>query len=321
MKCLKIILLVPCCFILMQCRCDKTQSVVNSGETETIPSTGKDSVKNLPPVVDLETISYSTYDNKYVFFGMPGDFGLYLQPGDELFPPIPGLRKYYAEVAGSRDTAILARFALGLRCPSGEPHLLAWVSGQAEEGVPSFFGEANPGACPSPVSVEAIGTYYIQAFKHVHEKGLPEAEQEPEAYRHAAAGLLLADCWQQGDLCTFYKAEWHEWTWYKEYYYTINAATGAVLDLADFVDPSSLETLGRLALRYLENGNGDRAAHALAISSGKELLSYHDCCALIDEGLILTFSQGTLASNAEGQFRAVIPYEQLTGILKINHHE
>lgn len=286
---LLVLLFSLCSLILLQCRSEKPQ---------------------------FKTISYRTYDYKYIFFGMPGNYGLYLQQGDKLFPPIPGLRKYYTEVVSPRDSSVRARFALGLRCPSRESALLKWISRQVYDGVPTFWGEAEDCECPAPVTLDDIASFYCESFKRSHRSGLAEAEQEPDLYTSAAAGLLITDCWEGRNLCTFYKAEWNEWIWSKEYYYTLDTKTGRVLTLDDFVDSSDRERLGRLAILHLEDGSGDRYGVPNHYGDGKEVLSHCDCCAQIDEGLILTFPRGTFASNAYGQYRAVIPYTELKGILK-----
>ena len=284
-----LMLLMLCSLILLQCRSEEPQ---------------------------FKTISYRTYDYKYVFFGMPGNYGLYLQPGDEMFPPVPGLQEYYAEVASPRDSSVRARFALGLRCPSGEGALLTWISKQVYEGLPAFWGDAENRECPAPVTLEDIASFYCESFERSHQSGLAEAEQEPDLYTGAAAGLLITDCWEGRGLCTFYKAEWNEWIWSKEYYYTLDTKTGRVLTLDDFVDAADRGRLGRLAILHLEDGNGKRYGLPDIYEDRKEVLSLCDCCALIDEGLILTFPRGTFASNADGQFRSVIPYAELKGILK-----
>lgn len=119
--------------------------------------------------------------------------------------------------------------------------------------------------------------------------------------------------------------DWYDWLSggnnTRESWWTVNAKTGKLLTLKDFVMPGKKDSLARLMMAHLANDKGEfyAAQYPDALRNKLEVLSWANGCALTSEGLVIYFYPYNLGSGADGQYNAVIPYAKLDGILKKDH--
>lgn len=131
-------------------------------------------------------------------------------------------------------------------------------------------------------------------------------------------GILVADVWHSGDTYTFFYSSWIDSGFHlsmTESWFTINAATGKEYTLFDFIDKRDEAALIDLIAKYLWN-HQDRW-----IDKYPDQFSEHpewllDCsgAALTKNGLIAYYHAPQIGCYADGQFNAVIPYEELKSL-------
>lgn len=131
-------------------------------------------------------------------------------------------------------------------------------------------------------------------------------------------GILVADVWHSGDTYTFFYSSWIDSGFHlsmTESWFTINAATGKEYTLFDFIDKRDEAALIDLIAKYLWN-HQDRW-----IDKYPDQFSEHpewllDCsgAALTKNGLIVYYHAPQIGCYADGQFNAVIPYEELKSL-------
>ena len=268
-------------------------------------------------------------DFKYSFFGKIGYREREFQEDTLVYPPIEGMVHKSAFVMCPADTCVAEYAVLALRCPPIEP-LLNWVS----DTVNTFVHECpignglltyNEKQLDIPVkhlkSDKAICDYYIGQLQHAYDDWQCTGEGDHDNINEQA-GLLLADCWHTGNLYTFYRIDWYDWMSAgnnaRESWWTVDATSGKLLDLSDFILPDKLDTLAALMMPRLINGKNsfmlDQYPYKPEEYTG--VLQRANGCALIPEGMVFYFYPYNLGSGADGQYEAVIPYEELEGILK-----
>ena len=266
------------------------------------------------------TISHNSTPGYYQCFGMvaPYDRDPVVEPAS--LPPIPGLKYRSCYVVCPTDTCYANRAVFALRCPD-DPILLKWASSQGEwflewcESTDPDWVSATPGKIFS--STSKILNYYIgkieQSFKSI------ECELAKEADYNQQFGFLLTDCWSVGT--KFYSCCWYDHisasNTTKEWYHTVNRKTGKAATISDLVKENKLPELAELMMSYLKDIHGnlwrDDPFHD---NKPIDILNEMDACALIREGLIICYHPYHIASGAEGQITAIIPYDKLKGILK-----
>ena len=283
------------------------------------------SVDRVAPV-ERTTVSYATTDYKYVTFGSIGYDSLHYSEDTLSFPPIDGLSNKTASAFCPKDTCYSDYAVLALRCPDNKA-LLSWMAGKVRQyvdnwpiGYPDDVDGYNPPVIPVKdfSSAEEICSYYMGWLQVAFDKAECPSKEDPWHY-YQQQGLLLADCWQSGDVYTFYEIFWdNQNNMPHEAYHTVSSKTGKELGLEVLVDPSKYDELFKLALPRLINGNGDYYLEQYYDSSsdGNALLLHASGCGLIEEGLILYYFPYNLGSGADGEYEAIVPYEELEGILK-----
>ena len=266
---------------------------------------------------------------KYIFFGKLGFMERSFQEDTLVFPPIEGLVHRSAYAMCPKDTCFAEYAVLALRCPPIQP-LLNWVA----DTVSAFVHECpignglsiyNNGELSIPAkhlkSDREICDYYIGQLNHVYDNWHCTGEGDHDVINEQA-GLLLADCWNNGNLYTFHRMDWYDWLSCgnntRESWWTVNAKTGKLLTLDDMVRQEKKDSLSNLMMAQLVNGRGELYAEQYAEASRNklEVLSRADGSALISDGLVIYFYPYKLSFGADGQYKAVIPYTQLEGILK-----
>lgn len=266
---------------------------------------------------------------KYIFFGKLGFMERSFQEDTLVFPPIEGLVHRSAYAMCPKDTCFAEYAVLALRCPPIQP-LLNWVA----DTVSAFVHECpignglsiyNNGELSIPAkhlkSDREICDYYIGQLNHVYDNWHCTGEGDHDVINEQA-GLLLADCWNNGNLYTFHRMDWYDWLSCgnntRESWWTVNAKTGKLLTLDDMVRQEKKDSLSNLMMAQLVNGRGELYAEQYAEASRNklEVLSRADGSALISDCLVIYFYPYKLSFGADGQYKAVIPYTQLEGILK-----
>ncbi len=266
---------------------------------------------------------------KDVFFGKLGFMERTFQEDTLVFPPIEGLVRRSAYAMCPTDTCVAEYAVLALRCPPIQP-LLDWVA----DTVGAFVNECPIGNGLSKyngreVTIPAkhfksdkeICDYYIGQLNHVYDNWHCTGEGD-HGVINEQAGLLLADCWNNGTLYTFHRMDWYDWLSggnnTRESWWTVNAKTGKILTLKDFVMPGKKDSLARLMMAHLANDKGEFYAEQYpdALRNNLEVLSWANGSALLPEGLVIYFYPYNLGSGADGGYKAVIPYAKLGGILK-----
>lgn len=269
------------------------------------------------------TISHYSTHGCYQYFAMAHPYDRNPTVGISSLPPIPGLKYMSCYVICPVDTCYANRAVFALRCPD-DPVLLEWASSQGEWFL-EWCDSANPdwiSTTPgkSFSSTSKILNYYIgkieQSFKSI------ECEHAADADYNQQFGFLLTDCWSVGTkYTTFYSCCWYDHisasNTTKEWYHTVNRRTGKAATISDLVREDKLLELADLMMSYLKDCSGnlwrDDPYHD---DKPIDILNKMDACALIREGLVICYHPYNIASGAEGQITATIPYNRLKGILK-----
>ena len=273
--------------------------------------------------------SLFTTEGRYLFFGKLGYRDRSFQEDTLLFPPIEGLVHGSAYALCPKDTCFAEYAVLALRCPPIQP-LLNWVA----DTVNTFIQECpignglltyNDKQLDIPVkylkSDKAICDYYIGQLQHTYDDWHCTGEGDHDILNEQA-GLLLADCWHTGNLYTFYRIDWYDWMSggnnARESWWTVDATSGKLLSLSDFILPDKLDTLAALMTPRLINDKDSFILDQYPYKPEEytDILQCANGCALIPEGLVFYFYPYNLGSGADGQFEAVIPYEELNRILR-----
>ncbi len=272
-------------------------------------------------------------DFKYVYFGRIGYFDRSFKEDTLVFPPIPGLVHRIAYAMCPTDTCFSEYVALALRCPPIKP-LLNWLSDTVRTYIDWFpIGHRLDLATGKQLDIpkkhlksdKAICDYYIDQLQHVYDgwqcTGGDDHDHDVLNYQ---AGLLISDCWNSRNLYTFYLAEWNDLMGNgynnRESFLTIDALTGASLSISDFILPDKFDSLATLMMPRLINDKKEYYIRQADIKPEhyREILDKANGCALIAEGLIIYYYAYNIGFGCDGQYCAVIPYEELHGILKEN---
>lgn len=296
--------------------------------TKLSDSDRKKNVTVRPELVYPEQGIFAT-EGRYLFFGQIGFEDRSFQEDTLLFPPIEGLVHGSVYALCPKDTCFAEYAVLALRCPPIQP-LLNWVA----DTVNTFVQECpignglltyNDKQLDIPVkhlkSDKAICDYNIGQLQHAYDNWHCTGKGDHNILNEQA-GLLLADCWHTGNLYTFYRIDWYDWMSggnnARESWWTVDATSGKLLGLSDFILPDKLDTLATLMMPRLINDKDsfilDQYPHKPEEYTG--VLQCANGCALIPEGLVLYFYPYNLGFGADGEYEAVIPYEELKGILK-----
>ena len=268
-------------------------------------------------------------DYKYLFFGKLGSMQRSFQEDTLLFPPIDGLVHMSAYAFCPTDTCVAEYATLALRCPPIAP-LLDWVADTVSNfahscpiggGLRKYNGKNLSIPKKDLESDEEICKYYIDHLRHTYDNWHCTGEGD-HGVLNEQAGLLLADSWHTGDLHTFYRIDWYDWMSCgnntRESWWTVDATTGKLLSLSDFILPDKQDALTALMMPRIVNGKREKLIkqYPTYIAEAKDLLKRADGCALIPEGLVIFFYPYNLGTGADGEYEAVIPFEELNEILK-----
>jgi len=289
--------------------------------------TKKKSEMAKPDLAYPEQGLFST-DYKYAFWGKLGYRDRSFQEDTLLFPPIEGLVHGAAYAMCPTDTCFAEYAVLALHCPPIQP-LLDWVADTVNtfahecpigHGLHTYNNKLIDIPAKRLKSDKEICDYYIGKLQHAYDGWRCNRQGDPGSINEQA-GLLIADCWHTGNLYTFYRLDWYDWMScgnnVRESWWTVDATSGKLLDFYDFILPDKIDTLASLMMRRLINGNSEFILDQSQYKPEEYtyVINRADGCALIPEGLIFYYYPYNLGSGADGQYEAVIPYEELKGIL------
>lgn len=274
------------------------------------------------PLVKRTTFCFENSGREDIYFGkIDSDAYSYSEKSLKL-PPFKSLVHKTAHAYCLKDTCYHNYAVLALRCPPNRV-LLNWLTKNIRSWV-SFclgnFGQEEEEVGKAPIgkfnSAKEICQYYMKWLdKKMKAKKCMAPEDKWYCFQE---GYILADCWNRGNLYTFYEVMWHNYNGMSdELYLTIDAVTGKELTLTDIVDSTKFDQLSKLMLERLVDVNGvyyisEPSMHEIP---PEELIYRSDGCALIEEGLYLYFNQYSIGSGAQGRFVSIIPYKELTGLL------
>ena len=268
-------------------------------------------------------------ENYDPFFGKIGYRDRAFQEDTLVFPQIEGLIHKSVYALCPTDTCFAEYAVLALRCPPIQP-LLDWVADTVHtfvnecpigNGLQTYNNKTLDIRQKHLKSDKEICDYYIGQLQHVYDKWHCSGEGDHDNLNEEA-GLLLADCWNTGNLYTFYRIDWYDWMSCgnnaRESWWTVDATSGKLLSLEDFILPDKLDTLATQMMPRLINGKDSFILDQYPYKPEEyiDVLQRANGCALIPEGLVFYFYPYNLGSGADGQYEAVIPYEELKGILK-----
>ncbi len=281
--------------------------------------------------IDLVFPAQSAFTKDYnsIFFGKIGYRDRTFQQDTLKFPPIESLVHESVFTMCPTDTCFAEYAVLALRCPPIQP-LLDWVADTVHtfanecpigDGLQTYNDKEHDIPKKHLKSDQEICNYYVGQLQHVYDKWHCTGEGDHDNINEQA-GLLIADCWNSGNLFTFFRIDWYDWMSggnnVRESWWTVDSTTGKLLTLEDLIQPEKLDTLSTLMMRRLADAEGKlllRTNSNYALED-KDVIGLADGCALIPEGLIIFFYPYNLGSGAEGEFLSVIPYEELNGILR-----
>ncbi len=231
-------------------------------------------------------------------------------------PPLKGM-KYRTFTTRLPKARSFSRDILAVRCPENDT-LLSWAANMV---APRYGVAIQPGKrfkssgdiADFVMDNKIASDKRIASYKDIDKEFIVEDwdfnEQE---------GILVADVWHSGDIFTFFYSSWidsgcHLST--RESWFTINAVTGKEYTLFDFIDKRDEAALIDLVVKYLWNHH-DRWVDLYPdrFQEYPEWLTNYSGAALTKNGLIVYYHAPWIGCYADGQFNAVIPYEELESL-------
>ncbi len=240
---------------------------------------------------------------------------------ETFFPPVPDLYFKSCFELCPIDGCKAERAVLAISVPDDKKELLAWVARKAHEFAVQSINDstAHIDEINNLSSSKQICDYYIDKIRS-HFRGYVSSRLQCEESPNEQFGRMIAPVWSKGNYCTFIVSDWYDYLSCgdnsKVSYVTVNSQTGKELTLLDIIEKQYLRPFSNLLLKYLTNNKGkwlDNTFYrdAVTVDTGLALIAKMDGCALLNEGLVVYFHPYTIGSGAEGQYNALIPYEEL----------
>lgn len=255
------------------------------------------------------------------YFGKIGVFERNTTSDKIEIPAIPGLKYRSCMVVCPIDSCFGQRALIALRCPDNSV-LLDAISGRLCDYSNKITHSAAIQKCEKPESSATVRSYYIDAIRSYINKHTEHTEGQ--ILPNEQHGILISDCWQSGDYCTFYEAMWFDMdsngNQTTESYFTIDSKTGKVLRVDNIVAENGMGLIAELLPKYLISESGKHYEGNLPEPwnlSKQELLSKMEGCALIREGLVIFYHPMVIDAALSGGYKAVIPYREIQDYLLI----
>lgn len=307
-----ILLLIP--LSILSCKCGQNEKVDNTS-TSIAAISGGISI-DLPDSLQLVTYDYSQLDS--AFYSGPYTIGRYFgwqndNLEDGSIPDIPGLN--FRTAMGKH---------MAIRCPR-DKGVLKWTSYRFK--LFADWVKHGPGdTIPSVVKLYEQPKSDIDIIEHY----IPELVSDPQDinfepsdsmnYNEQFAILIT-------DICSNKKyVTMEEYTWYDcnscgdntaFSWFTIDKDTGSVLELSDIIYESKWQEFAFIMIKHLNDGhpwlNYNRDTQRCDLI---KILNERDGCAITPEGVIVYYHPYKIGCGAEGQYNALIPYDELKGLIK-----
>ena len=262
-----------------------------------------------------------SHGNINPYFGMIEPFERNATSAIKEFPSIPGMKYRSCMVVCPIDSCFGQRALIALRCPDNSV-LLDAISGRLCDYSNKITHSTAIQKCEKPESSATVRSYYIDAIRSYINKHAKHTEGQ--ILPNEQHGILISDCWQSGDYCTFYEATWFDMdsngNQTTESYFTIDSKTGKVLRVDDIVAENGMGLIAELLPKYLISESGNHYEGNLPEPwnlSKQELLSKMEGCAIIREGLVIFYHPMVIDAALSGGYKAVIPYREIQDYLLI----
>lgn len=280
----------------------------NRGDKQTIAQTDSISLSSLVTIdCPLDSVYYSGPYEIGRYFGWEE-----LQGDEGKIPDIPGL--IYLETSGCH---------LAVRCPA-DRKIQKWVSSRVKlfadwcingpaDTIPSIVPQY-----PVSDSMENLCNKYISYIKGA--KGI--SPQRDTAVIVEQFADLLVDIYDGENYCTMQEVKWYDHgscgdntsrSWF-----SIDKKSGRELGFNDIIDASKSREFAYLMVKHL-NAYGlpwfdyNRELRDCDLLN---LLAGMDGIAIIPEGVIVYYHPYAIGSGAEGQYNALIPINELKGMIR-----
>lgn len=284
-----------------------------SGQTMVVPDVADDGTRSSSPLVKYNApLDTGYYEGPYTidrYFGW--DFGKN-QRSD--IPDIPGL------VFKSS-----CRRHLGVRCPNDKA-ILKWTSERVKRFADWCLNgpsDTIPSIVPvyeRPKSAEDMCNHYYkivalpELVRGLGDEGLHVIEQFAE---------LLVDVYEDKNYVTMQEATWYDCmscgdnttrSWI-----TIDRKTGKQLELCDIVKEDRMQDFAYVMIKHLNGWGSPWFDYAREIRDCDlvDLLKQSDGCALVQKGVVVYYHPYNIGCGAEGQFNALVPYEEIINLMKV----
>lgn len=233
------------------------------------------------------------------------------------WPSIPGIERASCLEFCPVDTCYCKRLVLLIDSPKEKP-LLEWVNEYVRDFLDDI-GYERPRILRNPHDARQIADNYVaQAREMIKVERCKHDPEEADAITEQNA-LFVGVSLLSDEICTFMTHTWYDQMscgdGTSRSWYSIMRRTGRELKFRDFISEENEEAFLDLLLANLRNRAG------LWIEAGESierdyLLSCMDGCALVEEGMVVFYHPYTIGCGADGQFNALIPYEDLLPVVR-----
>lgn len=233
------------------------------------------------------------------------------------WPSIPGIERASCLEFCPTDTCYCKRLVLLIGSPKEKP-LLEWVNEYVCDYLDDI-GYERLRLLRNPVDAKQIADYYVgQARERIRAGRCKHDPYQSDAITEQHA-LFVGVSLLSDELCTFMTHTWNDQlscgdgtirSWY-----SVMRKTGKELELQDFISEEGEDTFLDLLAANLRNHAGMWVDLGESIDRDY-MLSYMGGCALVEEGMVVYYHPYTIGCGADGQFNALIPYEDLLPIIR-----
>ena len=231
-------------------------------------------------------------------------------------PPLKGM-KYRTFTTCISKAQNFSRDILAVRCPKKDT-LLNWAANMVAKRygvtIPSGKKFKSSGDIADFVMDGKIAFHKrIASYEDIDREVIVE-DWDPNEQE----GVLVADVWHSGDIYTFFYSSWIDSGCHlslTDSWFSVNAVTSKAYSLFDFIDKRDEAALIDLVVKYLWNDH-DRwiELYPSRFQHYPEWLKDCSGAALTKNGLIVYYHAPQIGCYADGQFNAVIPYEELKSL-------
>lgn len=233
------------------------------------------------------------------------------------WPLIPGIERASCLEFCQRDTCYCERLVLLIGSPKERP-LLEWVNEYVRDYLDGI-GYERLRMLKNPKDAAQIVDYYVgQARERIREERCRHDPDESGTITEQNA-LFVGVALQDEEICTFMTHTWYDQLscgdGTKRSWYSVMRRTGRELKYQDFISEEDEDAFLDLLIANLRNHAGLWIDVAGSVDRN-ELLASMDGCALVEEGLVVYYHPYAIGCGADGQFNALIPYEDLLTVLR-----